>query len=136
MCWKGNFELKTAQKDFEVYKVMKVGLSNSFFSAYKNFAYEEGHTYHSEIIKIPFYYKDISAVNVALHSYSLELTEWEQKNGVITIISKKRVKEEDILDFFINNINDFIVVPCLIPKGAKYCINELGEIISDTLQVL
>lgn len=138
MCWKGKLELKTAQKDFKVYKVMIMGVSGLLLSAYKNFIYKRGHTYHSKILGVPLHYynNDISKVDVALHSYSLELTKCKQKDGTIIIISKQGVIGNCCLDFFRNHYNDYIVVPCLIPKEAKYCINEFGEIISDTLQVL
>lgn len=138
MCWTGNFNLKTAQKDIRVYKIMMKSRSREdyFISIYKRFPYKKGNIYTSEICPSVMLNGKIE-VSLAIHSYSEEITRVKklllpkEAYGKIVIATKQGI----VIDFFYDN-RYIVKVSCMIPKGAKYCVNEKGEVISDTLKIL
>ena len=136
MCWVGVFRLQEAQKDIEVYKVV-IKDNKCYRSAYRNFPYIKGQTYHSKIISGRR--SILCSVYTAIHSYSKELTEvnFNEKPGYRELVISNKITYRRI-DYFTNSENfpEFVIMPCIIPIGAKYCINNRGEIISDTLKIL
>ena len=145
MCWIGIFNLKTAQEDIRVYKIMvksQLG-KDDFISIYKRFPYKKGNIYTSKIYPSGMHNTGETEVHLAIHSYSEGMTKVirhllpKEVNKRITADEKVIIttKQGIFIDFFFNG-QSIAKVPCIIPKGAKYCVNEKGEVISDTLKIL
>lgn len=122
MCWIGKLELKTAEKDIPIYKIMQQE-GEILYSFYRNYKYSLNKEVQSEIIfndKIIIFEKykpeGYYIVRKALHSYSSSVMTSIYIEHLNTIISKKIVKVRGI-----------------IPKGSQYCQNYKGEYISDRL---
>lgn len=129
MCWTGNLNLKKTKVDIPIFKIMVVGDKREIvYSYYHKSQYNIGELKTSEIISdgrdmySPMYYQ----VRIALHSYSLSKFKIEGKTGLFI----RNIESGHTVDFYPFSCN---VVKGIIPKGAYYCENEEGEIISDKL---
>lgn len=142
MCWKSN-EKKASQiagEDILVYKIMlRNPDSKMFWSLYYKMGYELGKVY-TTCIDDPLYAKNIMTIRKGFYSYDDKKTEisegpnsWhinpkDNKYGFLDIV----VCPSDFLD---NEYKELVAVECIIPKGACYYENELGEIVSDRIMV-
>lgn len=131
MCWTGNLNLEKTKVDIPVFKIMIVGDKREIvYSYYCRSQYNIGELKTSEIISdgrdmySPMYYQ----VKIALHSYNLSKFKiWKRMSSLI-ISNIESGHAVDSYPFYCCN-----VVKGIIPKGAYYCENEEGEIISDKL---
>ena len=121
-----------AEEPIEVYKVLRKNSLGELYAPYIcGFSYMLGKIYETT-----FEFLDISEgyikIGNGFHSYSKECistltTEWV---GVSSITRGTR-----LLGFKIG-FSNYIVVKCIIPKGAMYYENKYGEIVSSRLQVV
>lgn len=125
MCWFGKLELKTAEKDIPIFKIMEYK-NNKLISCIIKFEYFLNKEYTSEIIPDIKNPSRIQEVSVALHSYSPSVN--------LNLNGKLLVASYNCITNLIANYHPTIVkVNGIIPKGAIYCENERGEFISDKL---
>lgn len=129
MCWTGNLNLEKTKVDIPIFKIMVVGDKREIvYSYYCKSQYNIGELKTSEIIPDgrdeynPGYYR----VRIALHSYHLSRFKIEGETGLFI----KNIESGYTVDYYPFSCN---IVKGIIPKGAYYCENEEGEIISDKL---
>lgn len=129
MCWTGNLNLKKTEVDIPIFKIMEIGDNReTMYSYYCKSQYNIGELKTSDIIPegrdiySPMYYR----IRIALHSYNLSKFEIEGETSFL-IRNIETGHAVDSYPFYCN------VVKGIIPKGAYYCENEEGEIISDKL---
>lgn len=134
MCWIGRLDLKYAEEDIPIFKIMKLDSKrkNTVISAYFSTWYELGELKESDIIpeSCGCWWIAPHQVNVALHSYNpLKI---DVKNTIIHNRKRIRVftKNSPFIDLY---PIEYVVVKGYIPKGSRYCENKRGEIISDKL---
>ena len=147
MCWKSK-EKKTSQiagEDIFVYKVMLQNPDTGRYkSLYYEMEYEPGKVYSTYMEPIdvgPLCEKCRIMINKGFHSYNADKTE------IVKGISMNHwsINSKETKDFWLDMIYGFsylddeykelVAVKCIIPKGACYYENELGEMVSDQLMV-
>lgn len=147
MCFSSlNNKRKIATKDIPVFKIAKVfrGAVRPYFIT-SSLCYNEGVTYAN---KRPFrFYKPNDdkkyEVHEAIHSYSTEnirLTTDDTPYDYIRIYTHRTTPEaHDVLTHYSQRYsvktNYTAIMLCTIPKGTKYAVNEVGEIVSDAIKV-
>ena len=108
---------KTADREITVYKVFKVKKRGKYIikliSPYQNFEYHLGCEY-SAPMNIRQSWGSITVVR-GIHAFRAN-----RKNCKMRGFNK-------------NTSNDFVIIPCKIPVGAKYIKGQENEITSDTL---
>jgi len=121
-----------AEEPIEVYKVLRKDSLGELYAPYMcGFSYMLGKIYETTIEFLDISEGYIKIEN-GFHSYSKECistltTEWV---GVSSITGGRR-----LLGFKIG-FSNYIVMKCIIPKGATYYENKYGEIVSDKLQII
>lgn len=147
MCWCSKSTIPTviAENDVIVYKIM---LSTGFNKYFKSFhfrkVYEVGKKYAEVMETEPNENPDISTMRYSMiiergfHSYSMEKTSITANDCYLNVICNENGK-------YISNINyvkafyttncEVVIAKCIIPKGSKYYMNDLGEIVSDHIIV-
>lgn len=146
MCWKSK-EKKTPQiagEDIFVYKVM---LQNPDTGRYKSLYYgkdyEAGKIYTTYMVPIDagplFCAKYRIMINEGFHSYNADKTEIIK--DIYWRVNSKEVKNNCLeriycYSYFLDyEYREVVAVKCIIPKGACYYENELGEMVSDQIIV-
>lgn len=127
MCWIGKLELKTAEKDIPIFKVMYTR-KEKLYSLYRYYEYILNKEIESPIFPDPVFNNDY-CVSVALHSYD------EQSVVIIKFLHSIKIKVKKDY-FYLDTIRfspNIVKVKGIIPKGATYCMNSRGEYISDKL---
>ena len=162
MCWTKNFSsenedfyrdvLSTAQEDIECFKVVGVRKLQYFkkfllgkkkiFSFFRDYKYSLNKLYKIDEIVV-CKYLSLYRVNRGFHSYSKYCsTHWVLNpfqncilevrtnipyfKGIIATYPSESVHKKNLL-------GETKVVRCIIPKGSKYAINNIGEIVSDQI---
>lgn len=152
MCWYSEkLEIKYAENDIKVFKVVKYrqlshlgnktyeivpfyyylnevygyyknecfGISKELFEQELDFSVEKAETYGYYISGNSF------------HSYSDKNLQYSQVTEKCYYVRNCFLT---VLDFY--ELNDgILIMHCIIPKGAKYAVNELGEYVSDKLKI-
>lgn len=154
MCWTSyNKPVKLiAEKDVPVFKVAKIAnygktILPYFFSTSdwytENTVYlEPGITLNTKISGASKPY----TISKGLHSYSVEnirLQDYYHIDKVIKFIPLVRItthkttpmSQDVIVTGQTYQISNVAIMLCTIPKGATYYVNEVGEIVSDKLEV-
>ena len=163
MCWTKSFSsddedfyrdvLSTAQEDIECFKVVGVRKLQYFkkfllgkkkiFSYYRGYKYSLNKLYKIDEIVV-CKYLSIYRISCGFHSYSSEYcsANWVLNSfqnltlavctniprfmGIIASYSQEFIYKKNLLE-------ETKVVRCIIPKGSKYAINNVGEIVSDQI---
>ena len=154
MCWTSyNEPVKLiAEKDVPVFKVAKIANNGKtilpyFFST--NDWYTENTVYLEPGITLNAKISGASkpyTISKGLHSYSVEnirLQDYYHIDKVIKFIPLVRITTHKTTpmsqDFIVTGqtyqISNVAIMLCTIPKGATYYVNEVGEIVSDKLEV-
>lgn len=142
MCWIENIEnldIQVADKDIEVYKVVLEADKQSCVSCVQGFVYEantlykipsiqRGKTYINSICCI----SNIVCVEKAYHSYTkvqhtlkrIDKRDYPHKYKGLIIGNQLAPIKID---------NSYYVATFIIPKGARYCLNECGDAVSNKL---
>ena len=146
MCWfSGSKKLskyrRIARKDVLVRKLVRVSENpNKVVSYFTEFEYELGKTYYDEELSILNGYGSChyAGIFVGFNSYSTEckITRKEQ-----TTVSGDKKKDEievyspdggDLVEYY--ELDNLLMIDCVIPKGATYYVNELGEYVSESIK--
>ena len=111
MCWSNDEAIKKiAKNNFTVYKLVKFDTFDTCKSSIYKYIYvfEKLHKLeHSIIIKEK---NDMCFIDEGFHSYTN-----------LRILS------------FVEDLTNGCIVECTIPKGAKYYVNNYGEVVSDQI---
>lgn len=164
MCWKSNKgKDKIANEDIRIFKITRVDATiygekvRPYFSSPfvpKPFEYEEGKNYGTDT---PFFldrriverrnvdgqysHKFVFFVDDAMHSYStanVRLTVEDAELHCIRVYTHKTTKESpDVLTHYSQSYlcENAALMLCTIPKGTRYAVNEVGEVVSDNIRV-
>lgn len=150
MCWITHHDLdvKVADEDIEVFKVVRkipcdgfMELKPWFFTAREAYgsvsrngkAYIIGdglHTMNSNL----FFEKGKGTetyCNEAFHSYSKDFFDVKVTDKYVNLYAKGTI---NCIDFYKSKTS--LVMDCIIPKGTKYAVNELGEVVSESIKVV
>jgi len=100
-----NKKVQTATEDIICWKEVERG--EKIFSPYRRFVYKKGKVYTRGCLRKKEY-KMFNVLNIGFHSY---------------------IVRKDILRF----IDEWSVVKFIIPKGARYLINDFNEYISNQI---
>jgi len=149
MCWsckKDNLKKLVAEKDIPVFKIGRIisnGIATSYFFPNSLF-YKENETYVENYSPLPTWSSIFKSyvINTAIHSYAvskLRLKEtymlFDEKKHPMVETTSYGIGPDVIVrgqEFYIKNV---AVMLCVIPKGAEYYINTIGEIASNKLKV-
>lgn len=153
MCWncyhKYLSTLKTAKEDIKVFKIVEIHGKRigPYFNYFNNVFYgtvnEDGtYSINQDMLKNELKKFKVCSncwkSEIAFHSYSLE-----QLKEYVSIKTHYSWCNDFVIciPFYYWSIayplsSGVLLMDCIIPKGAKYAINEHGEVISDTLKVV
>ena len=151
MCWSSHNEpvKLVAEKDIPVFKIAKITKDGGAILPYffSHSALYKENTVYMELgitpnIKMSGVDKPYT-ITKGLHSYSVENLRLQSYYQVtkfiplVQIVTNKttRLSQDVIVNGQVYNIQNTAVMLCIIPEGATYYINEIGEIVSDTLEV-
>lgn len=128
MCWCGKNIKRRANRNIPVFKIGAYVNENEAKSFYRGFQYHIGKKYYQEIGANWNCDRPIIAIKDGLHSYS-EKCNIEPVNIYFYRVScnGSHVECYPIYD------GPLAIIYCIIPKGAFYYENELGEIVSSEL---
>lgn len=141
MCWYHygfNIESIIAEKDIEVYKVVRKGKNESLLPYYH---YNEECVYTlnkiSDLVPIePYYheYKQVFNIDEGYHSYKIEASIKIEtyETGFITIYDGDTFL--GTFDYSEEN-GQTCLVKGIIPKGTKYYINDKNECVSERIKI-
>ena len=137
MCWESKkLKIKTAKKDIPVWKIVHADkdisgkYTNICRSFYKSFEY---------ILKVrnttQMSFEVLNTINTfvgknGFHSYSNKVKYAINENNNILVYLNKLFSNYTICYYYRDNTT---IAKCHIPKGSKYAINELEEIISNDI---
>lgn len=142
MCWhtikKPNVEV--ADKDIEVFKIVEVvdgRILPYFFSTKTVYGYINKEGYPSiigdglnksgdtlEIVD--------NVCSFAMHSYLKSLLKIDINDGLVTKGIFIEDNEGNTVDSYLNK--KAAIMHCVIPKGTRYAVNEVGEVVSEAIQ--
>ena len=137
MCWESKkLKIKIAKKDIPVWKIVHADkdingiYTNKCHSFYKFFEYilKVRNTTQMSFSVLNTENKFIG--NNGFHSYSNKVKYTINEHNVISVYLNKLFSNYDICYYYRGNTT---IVKCHIPKGSKYAINELEEIISNDI---
>ena len=103
MCWIGKNKPKIAKCDIQVYKIV---FCNDR-SYYQNYQYHDG-LQNQIIIESGSFIAKYCCIKEGYHSYA----------------------DLFMANFYYGNIK---IVPCIIPKGIKYYVNDCNEVVSENI---
>ena len=131
MCWIGLLKLETAKEDIPITKVVRPSFDkNVYYPYYKTptGVYEKGVKRYSKILSMESSVPPYCKVDVALHSYLPSKVFFREGFTSILFYSK-----DSNLPIQRYDADEAKIVHGIIPKGASYCINEYGEVVSNEL---
>ena len=146
MCWTNKTnETFVANTDIRVFKIARIKKSDNKIHPYfvnNNIEYVENKTYRCDTNGFCFtcYYQNGRkfAVHKAMHSYSIENIRlfYARKNILYAGTYKTTPQSQDVIacaQYYW--VNDAVIMLCTIPKGTRYAVNTVGEIVSDEIHV-
>ena len=122
-----------AKKDIEVYKIVTF-YEKKICSYFQGFRYELGKIYDEPIAteKTDEYF-----VKHAFHSYSMKCKiEKFLGNSIILREGKNQIEDNIIIESYPLLSDTTVCAKCIIPKGAVYDRNEVGEYISSQIKLI
>ena len=137
MCWYNDkLKIKTSKKDIPVWKIVHAvkdingRYTNKCYSFYKFFEYtlKVGNTTQMSFSVLNTENKFIG--DNGFHSYSNKVKYTINEDNIISVYLNKLFSNYTICYYYRGNTT---IVKCHIPKGSKYAINELEEIISNDI---
>lgn len=150
MCWitYNDLDVKVADEDIEVFKVVKIipcdgfmELKPWFFTAQETYGavsrngkvYIIGDGLHTMSRNLFFENGKGNSTycNEAFHSYSKDFFDVTVNDRYINLYAKGTIH---CIDFYKSKTS--LVMNCIIPKGTKYAVNEIGEVISEAIKVV
>ena len=138
MCWKSKkLKIKTAKKDIPVWKIVYAvkdingRYTNKCHSFYKFFEYVLKVRNTTKMSFSALHTENKFIGDNGFHSYSNKVKYTINENNNISVYLNKLFSNYTICHYYRDDTT--IIVKCHIPKGSKYAINELEEIISNDI---
>lgn len=136
MCWESKkAERRVAKEDIKTFKVGIKGSGGNFCSYYYHHLYTPLQKY-----KVHMHSTFISGtliVDVGFHSYNSKCCRVSLVDSVTPsrcdIVYDNKKNGVELLDWYSNRLNALLMAECIIPKGAEYYENKLGEIVSNQI---
>lgn len=117
-----------AKRDIKVYKIGIYADRFSFIPYFKyNFCYATG----IEVTTNPNF--NISDIDKGFHSYINIITRSSYNRIILYINVYKNTKRNTLVSMYPSIDQSLYIGKFIIPKGATYCVNNLNEVVSDTL---
>ena len=155
MCWtsRKNRNTKIADKNIPVFKICRISRADDkvypfyqYFNGKSSQDYRENTVYDCDAIHfaikktVNLYSGGVTySVNHAIHSYSLDNIRLSTSimGASICIKTDKTTPEaQDVICRAPHYDSTYVAIMlCTIPKGTRYAINEVGEVVSDTIEV-
>lgn len=137
MCWTSkNLKIKTAKKDIPVWKIVEFDNKRKvYISPFRYYQYFPGMVNTTQMIFRTFDYSYEINGYEGFHSFSNKLR-YKYSNGNISVYKKDIFTKEK---YFFTYDSDFNFSPAIakgyLPKGTKYAINKVREVISDCIVI-
>lgn len=139
MCWvSATAEVKTAKEDLFVFKLLIDVCHkrpNTLLSPIYRYLYHIGEKYSLQgpLTLLVSQYADRYIINEGIHSYTVDCRVVKQSDGSCVV---KNQAGEILNTYPYIGSYDFVIVSCIIPKGANYFVNCAGEVVSDTIKIV
>ena len=148
MCWANiKNEIIVANTNIHVFKIARIKESDNkvhpYFILTSDIEYVENKTYRCNQNGFRFTNLYIGghakyAVNEAIHSYSVENIRlfYAYNNTIYAGTHKTTPQSHDVIacpQYY--NAKYAVIMLCTIPKGTRYAVNTVGEIVSDEIHV-
>ena len=137
MCWTSNkLKIKTAKKNIPIWKVVEFDNKRKIYiSPFKYYQYSTGVVNHTQMIFKAFNYSCEINGYEGFHSFSNKLR-YECSKGDISIYKKGIFTKEKYFFTYDADCNfSPVIAKGYLPKGTKYAINKIGEVISDCIVI-
>ena len=138
MCWTSkNLKIKTAKRDIPVWKIVEFDNKRKVYtSPFRYYQYFPGMVNTTQMIFRTFDYSYEINGYEGFHSFSNKLR-YKYSNGNISVYKKSIFTKKEC---FFNSYNtgcNFspVIAKGYLPKGTKYAINKVGEVISDCIVI-
>lgn len=144
MCWKSKTEpiKMVADKDIHVFKIANSPCTSlgvfPYFYNFNEICYKEGETYFQRMAANEPYYGLFKEyiINLGFHSYALNnIRLMGARSREIPLVATCAKKATSMHTSQKYNIYGLAIMLCVIPKGATYYVNSVGEIVSNKLKV-
>lgn len=142
MCWiedTKSFDLQTANRDIEVYKIVSDANKLLCESLIQGFAYKANIRYEMDAMELEessfssaFCPTDLIYITKAYHSYTKIRFTLKKPYDPCSIPEYKRIIAGNLL-MPIRIDNPYYVATFVIPKGFQYAVNWKGEIVSNQI---
>ena len=142
MCWIENtrsFDLQTANRDIEVYKIVSDASKQSCKSLIQGFIYETNIGYAMDAMELEessfssaFCPTDLIYITKAYHSYTKIRFTLKKPYSLCSPPEYKGIIAGNLL-MPIRIDNPYYVAIFVIPKGSQYAVNWKGEIVSNQI---
>lgn len=150
MCWVAHYDEDkkeyTAKDNIPVTKLVLTDSSNNIFSFYKYFNYKLNNTYKISNFGSDKVYndaKDCFCIFYGFHSYTTKLKFYIFRSffNPMTVDIKHNGEVLSRLDaklWFLDTAEPLYltVADCIIPKGARYFLNNRGEYVSSAIRII
>lgn len=114
----GDNTLKVAEEDIICYKFLKRVSKNNFTSPYQHFKYDLGVEYSAEFTVFDKEHLTVTYDSSGKPSSTFELN-YQVEEGLHS--AKKLDEIREYVDLFnFTYTGDYVIVECIIPKGASY----------------
>ena len=137
MCWISNkLKIKTAKRNIPIWKVVEFDNKRKIYiSPFKYYQYFPGTINTTQMIFRVFSYSYEINGYEGFHSFSNKLR-YKYSKGDISVYKKGSFAKEK---YFFTYDADCNFSPAIakgyLPKGTKYAINKVGEVISDCIVI-
>jgi hypothetical protein len=130
MCWISNNkpERLVAKEDIAVYKVVQISPDDKILSYFNDFPYKLGGIYDATITikRYKDEYNDFYYVEQGFHSYKYKL-----EIVLDPFLKMPLTYDRNGTKYYGDDIYGML---CIIPKGAEYYVNELGDVVSTSIK--
>lgn len=127
---------KTARYEIPCFKVMKL-INGNLVSLFRGFHYDLGENYSQKIVgvtgSLENFFQNFQYLKEGFSSYNPDKIKIYKKKKVDSIHLEASLEGKHSL---VLPKKEYALVSCVIPFGATYYENEMGEFISDEITIL
>lgn len=136
MCWTSkNLKIKTAKRNIPIWKIVEFDNKRKVYtSPFRYYQYFPGMVNNTQMIfRTLDYSYEINGYE-GFHSFSNKLR-YKHSKGGINVYKKGIFTKEKRVFIYSARCNSPAIAKGYLPKGTKYAINEVGEIISNCIVI-
>ena len=136
MCWTSkNLKIKTAKRNIPIWKIVEFdNKMKVYISPFRYYQYFPGMVNTTQMIFRTFDYSYEINGYEGFHSFSNKLRYKHYKDG-INVYKKGIFTKEKCVFIYSAGCNSPAIAKGYLPKGTKYAINKVGEVISDCIVI-